>query len=133
MFITHLVLHLVVLTATVLLLARFLPSVRIKSVGAAILVAIAFSLLNFFLGWFVRFALFVPAVLTFGLLFYFVPFIVNTVMLWLTDKLIRTFSIETFGGLLTSAAVITAVSWLLQVALHAQQLRGHGPGPTRWI
>ena len=70
MFITHLVLHLVVLTATVLLLARFLPSVRIKSVGAAILVAIAFSLLNFFLGWFVRFVLFVPAVLTFGLLFY---------------------------------------------------------------
>ena len=79
------------------------------------------------------FALFVPAVLTFGLLFYLVPFIVNTVMLWLTDKLIKTFSIETFGGLLTSAAVITAVSWLLQVALHAHQLRGQGPGPTRWI
>jgi putative membrane protein len=133
MFITHLLLHLVVLTATVLLLARFLPSVRIKSVGAAILVAIAFSLLNFFLGWFVRFALFVPAVFTFGLLFYFVPFIVNTVMLWLTDKLIRTFSIETFGGLLTSAAVITAVNWLLAVALHAHQVRGQGPGPTRWI
>ena len=133
MFITHLVLHLVVLTATVLLLARFLPSVRIKSVGAAILVAIAFSLLNFFLGWFVRFALFVPAVLTLGLLFLFVPFIVNTVMLWLTDKLIKTFSIETLGGLLTSAAVITAVNWLLQVAVHAHQLRGHGPGPTRWI
>jgi len=133
MFITHLALHLVVLTATVLLLARFLPSVRIKSVGAAILVAIAFSLLNFFLGWFVRAALFVPAVFTFGLLFYFVPFIVNTVMLWLTDKLIKTFSIETLGGLLTSAAVITAVNWLLTVAVHAHQLRGHGTGPTRWI
>jgi len=133
MFITHLVLHLVVLTATVLLLARFLPSVRIKNVGAAILVAIAFSLLNFFLGWFVRAVLFVPAVLTFGLLFAFVPFIVNTFMLWLTDKLIKTFSIETLGGLLTSAAVITAVNWLLGVAVHAHQLRGHGPGPTRWI
>ena len=133
MFITHLVLHLVVLTATVLLLARFLPSVRIKSVGAAILVAIAFSLLNFFLGWFVRVVLFVPAVLTLGLLFLFVPFIVNTVMLWLTDKLIKTFSIETFGGLLTSAAVITAVNWLLQLAMHAQHLRGHAADQTRWI
>lgn len=133
MFITQLVLHLVVLTATVLLLARFLPAVRVKSVGSAILVAVVFSLLNFFLGWFIRAVLFVPAVLTLGLLFLFVPFIVNTVMLWLTDKLIRTFAIETMGGLLTSAAVITAVNWLLQVALHAQRLHGHGAGPTRWI
>jgi len=133
MFIAHLALHLVVLTATVLLLARFMPSVRVKSVGAAILVAVVFSLLNFFLGWFVRAALFVPAILTFGLLFFFVPFIVNSLMLWLTDKLIRTFAIETLGGLLTSAAVITAVNWVLEVALHAHRLHGHGPGPTRWI
>ena len=55
-----------------------------------------------------------PRVFTFGLLFLFVPFIVNTVLLWLTDKLIGTFSIETCGGLLTSAAVITLVNWLLQ-------------------
>src|SRR5437764_14543737 len=121
MFITHLVLHLVVLSATVLLLARFLPSVRVKSVGSAIVVAIAFSLLNFFLGWFVRAVLFVPAVFTLGLLFYFVPFIVNTVMLWVTDKLIKAFSIETLGGLLTSAAVITGVNWLLGVLVHAHQ------------
>ena len=62
------------------------------------------------------------------------PFIVNTVMLWLTDKLIRSFSIETFGGLLASAAVITAVNWLLHVGgARATSCGGHGPGPTRWI
>jgi putative membrane protein len=133
MFITHLVLHLVVLTATVLLLARFLPSVRVKSVGAAIVVALVFSLLNFFLGWFIRAVLFVPAVLTLGLLFLFVPFIVNAVLLWLTDKLIKSFEIESVSGWLTSAAVITAVNWLLQVVEHTQRLRGHGAGPTRWI
>jgi putative membrane protein len=133
MFITHLVLHLVVLTATVLLLARFLPSVRVKSVGAAIVVAIVFSLLNFFLGWFIRAVLFVPALFTLGLLFLFVPFIVNAVLLWLTDKLIKSFSIETVRGWLTSAAVITAVNWLLQVVVQSQHLRGQGTGPTRWI
>ena len=126
-------LHLAAITATVLLLARFLPSVKIKSVGSAIVVAIVFSLLNFFLGWLIKAVLFVPAILTLGLLFLILPFIVNAVLLWLTDKLIRSFAIETFGGLLTSAAVITAVNWLLQVAVHAHQLRGHGPGPTRWI
>src|SRR3982750_1134007 len=113
MFITQLVLHLVVLTATVLLLARFLPSVRVKSVGAAIIVAIVFSLLNFFLGWFIRAVLFVPALFTFGLLFFFVPFIVNAVLLWLTDKLIKSFSIEGVRGWLTPAAGITAVNGLL--------------------
>ena len=133
MFITQLVLHLVVLTASVLLLARFLPSVRVKSVGAAIIVAIVFSLLNFFLGWFIRAVLFVPALFTLGLLFFFVPFIVNAVLLWLTDKLIKSFSIESVRAWLTSAAVITAVNWLLQVVVHSQHLRGQGTGPTRWI
>jgi putative membrane protein len=122
-----------VLTATVLLLARFLPSVRVKSVGAAIIVAIVFSLLNFFLGWFIRAVLFVPALFTLGLLFFFVPFIVNAVLLWLTDKLIKSFSIESVRAWLTSAAVITAVNWLLQVVVQSQHLGGQGTGPTRWI
>src|SRR3954453_24203349 len=133
MFITHLVLHLVVLTATVLLLARFLPSVRVKSVGAAIVVAIVFSLLNFFLGWFIRAVLFVPALFTLGLLFLFVPFIVNAVLLWLTDKLIKTFSIESVRGWLTSAAGIPAGNSLPPGVVQIQHLRGHGTGPTRWI
>src|SRR6476660_611593 len=113
MAITHLVLHLVLLTATVLLLARFLPSVRVKSVGSAIIVAIVFSVLNVLLGWFIRAVLFVPALFTLGLLFLFVPFIVNSVLLWLTDKLIGSFAIDTFGSLLLSAAVITLVNGLL--------------------
>ena len=74
----HTILHLAAITATVLLLARFLPSVKIKSIGSAIVVAIVFSLLNFFLGWLIKAVLFVPALFTFGLLFLFIPFIINT-------------------------------------------------------
>src|SRR3954464_12483858 len=132
MFITHLVLHLVVLTATVLLLARFLPSVRVKSVGAAIVVAIVFSLLNFFLGWFIRAVLFVPALFTLGLLFFFVPFIVNAVLLWLTDKLMRAFEVQSAGGLFLSAEVITMVNWLFQYVEHIHRLGSQQhPNPTR--
>src|SRR5262245_50006557 len=130
--IIHLVLHLVLLTATVLLLARFLPSVRVKSVGSAIIVAIVFSVLNVLLGWLIRAFLFVPALLTLGLLFLFVPFIVNTVLLWLTDKLMGSFKIETLGGLLFSSAVITAVNWLFYYMVHSHRLGLHH-GPTRWI
>jgi putative membrane protein len=129
----HTLLHLGAITVTVLLLARFLPSVKVKSVGWAIVVAIVFSLLNFFFGWVIKAVLFVPALFTFGLLFLFVPFIVNAVMLWLTDKLIRSFQIDSLGGLLVSSAVITLVNGAFQYAQHSHRLGVHGAGPTRWI
>jgi len=133
MFMPALLLHLVLLTATVLLLARFLPSVRVKSIGSALVVAIVFSVLNVLLGWFIKLVLFVPAVLTFGLLFLFIPFIVNAFLLWLTDKLVKSFSIETTGGLLMSAAAITVINWLFHAIAHTQRLGMHGAGATRWI
>src|SRR5262245_17228118 len=125
------ILHLAAITATVLLLARFLPSVKIRCVGSAIVVGVVFSLLTFFLGWLLRAELFVPAILTLGLLFLFIPFIIDAVLLWLTDKLIGSFEIETMGGLLVSAAVITFVNGLFYFAVHNHGLYAHGP--TRWI
>jgi len=128
------ILHLAVLTLTVLVLARVLPSVKVRSAGSALVVAIVFSVLNFFLGWLIRVALFLPAILTLGLLFLVLPFIVNAILLWLTDKLMRSFEIDTLGGLLLSAAVITIVNGFFHVALHAHRMGlYHNPGPIRWI
>ena len=128
-------LHLAALTVTVLALARVFPaSIRVKSVGTAIVVAIVFSVLNFFLGWLLRAVLVLPALLTLGLLFLFVPFIVNTVLLWLTDKLIGAFEIKTAGALLGSAAVITLVNGAVSAAFHAHRMSYfYQPGPPRWI
>jgi putative membrane protein len=130
----HALIHLAILTLTILVLARVLPDVQIKSVGTAIVVAVVFSVLNFFLAWFIKVLLVVPGILTLGLLFLFVPFIVNTVLLWLTDKLLRTFTIASMGSLLMSAGAITAVNALLGFALRSY-VAGHmvSPGPTRWI
>ena len=128
------ILHLAALTVTVLLLARIFPSVHVRSVGSAVAVAVVFSLLNFFLGWAIRLVLVVPAILTLGLLFLIFPFVVNTILLWLTDKLLRSFEIETMGGLLASSAIITLVNGFLQVGLHAHRMGlYHNPGPVRWI
>ncbi len=127
-------LHLAVLTLTVLLLARVLPGVKVRSAGSALVVAIVFSVLNFFLGWLIRAALFLPAILTLGLLFLVLPFIVNAILLWLTDKLLRSFEIDSLGALLLSAAVITIVNGFFHVALHAHRMGlYHNPGPIRWI
>lgn len=118
----HTLVHIAILTATVLAVARFLPDVEVKGFGTAVIVSVVFSVLNFLLGWLIHVVLFVPALLTLGLLFLFIPFIVNTAMLWLTDKLIASFEIKTLRALLTSAAVITVVNWLFQAAVHSHRL-----------
>jgi putative membrane protein len=117
----HTLLHLAVLAVTVLGIARFLPDVQVRSTGTAVLVAVVFSVLNFMLGWLIGVVLFLPALLTLGLLFLFIPFIVNSVMLWLTDKLIEAFEVKSLRALLTSAGIITVVNWLFQAAMHGQR------------
>jgi uncharacterized membrane protein YvlD (DUF360 family) len=107
----HTLLHLAALAATILVLSRFLPGVRIRRISTAVVVAVVFSVLNLCLGWAIRAVLFVPALFTLGILFLFVPFIVNLVMLWLTDKLLSSFRIDTMRALVISAGIITAVNW----------------------
>jgi putative membrane protein len=130
-------LHLAVLTVTVLGLSRIFSTVKIKSVGAAVVVAVVFSVLNVLVGWLITLVvgalILVPAILTLGLLFLLIPFLVNSVLLWLTDKLIGSFEIETGGALFASAAIITLVNGLFHFANHAHQMGITGPGPTRWI
>jgi putative membrane protein len=109
--------HVAVLAVTVFLLARYLPGIRVERPSTSIVVAVVFSLINFFLGWAIKALLFVPVVLTFGLLAFFVPFLVNTAVLWLTDKVLHAFEIRDTRTLLVASGVITAVGWLLQMAV----------------
>ena len=126
--------HLALLTLTILILARALPDVQIKSAGTALVVAVVFSVLNFFLAWFLKVMLVLPAILTLGLLFLFIPFIVNTILLWLTDKVLSSFTINSTGSLLMSAGAITAVNAVLQFVLRSHvAAQAIGPGPIRWI
>jgi putative membrane protein len=131
------IVHLVLLTLTILALERLLPDVHVKSAGSAFMVAIVFSVLNFFLAWFIKVLLVVPAILTLGLLFLIFPFVVNTILLWLTDKVLRNFKIESMSSLLLSAGAITAVNALLHFGLrfYVAGHTGHpiSPGPIRWI
>jgi putative membrane protein len=146
----HTILHLAVLSLTIFGLSRWLPNVvYIRSAGTAVVVAIVFSVLNFLLGWligvFFRAVLFVPAILTLGLLFIIVPFLVNVVVLWLTDKALASFEIATTRALFLSAAVITLVnvvfySHMFQAAWVGDQdnwnrpaVQHHPTGQPRWI
>jgi len=48
-------------------------------------------------------------------------------------ELVKSFSIETTGGLLMSATAITVVNWLFHAIAQTQRMGLHGAGPTRWI
>lgn len=128
------ILHLAVLALTVFALSRLLPDIRVRSATTAVIVAIVFSVLNFFLGWLIRGLLFVPAVLTLGLLFLFIPFLVNVALLWLTDKLIASFEIQSLRGLLVIAAAITLVNAIFHGALFQSiWVEPAALGHPRWV
>ncbi len=109
--------HIGLLAATVMVLAMVLPGVRVKNWASALAVAVVFSVINWATAWLITTLLFVPVVLTFGLLLLVVPFIVNLVVLFITDLLIEPFEIKNTRALLLSAAAITVANGVFHFAL----------------
>jgi uncharacterized membrane protein YvlD (DUF360 family) len=110
-------LRLAILTATVLLCARFIQGVKVKSIPAAVGVAVVFSVLNWLLAGVLKVLFFLPAILTLGLLFLFLPLIINAILLWLTDKALHVFEIETGKAHWLMALIITLVNAATYFAL----------------
>lgn len=98
------------LSVAVFVVAKFMPGITSKGFGTAVMVAIVYSLLNFLL-FQILFFLSLPAVLfSFGLFI----FIINAILLWLTDKLIDNFKIAGFGVTIVAAFLITLLHWMLR-------------------
>jgi putative membrane protein len=118
---TNLLLHFAVLTGLVLLLAKVLPGVRINNTRGAATVALVFGILNLVVGWLVvlllKALLFLPAIITLGLAWALVPFLANTALLWLTDKLLDAFELRDTKALLLSAGAITVANVVLHAVL----------------
>lgn len=113
------IIHLAVLALTVVGVARFLPGIKLKSSLTAVWVAMVFSVVNVLLGhplsWLLHGILVLPAILTLGLVFLVIPFVVNAFVLWLTDVLIASFEITRGRTLLVASAIITVVNGLFHV------------------
>jgi putative membrane protein len=109
--------HLGVLTAVVLIASRFIAGVRVKSTPAAVLVAAVFGVANWLLGGvlstLLHIIVFLPAILTLGLLFLVVPFVVNAILLWITDKVLHVFEIENGKALALMSGLVTVALFVL--------------------
>ncbi len=98
------------LSAAVFMVGNFLPGIRIKSYGTAIIVAVVYSLINLFFGWFFVFISLPLIIITLGLF----NFVINAFMLWITDKMIDGFEIDGVGTTLVASLLISVTYALLR-------------------
>lgn len=109
-----------ILSFAVWLTAVVLPGFHIKSVGSAILVAAIFGILNFLLGW-LLFAVFTVATLGIAWLLAFITrWIINAILLLLTDRLTDHLTIDSFSwaliGSLMMSVIGTLGEWMVRAA-----------------
>jgi len=101
------------LSAAIFIVANFMPGIKIKNIWTALLVAVVYSLVNLLLGWLLRLLALPFIFITFGLF----TFVVNAVILWLTDYLVDDFEIDGLLNTLIAAFLITVINsglrWLL--------------------
>ena len=94
-------------------LASALPGVRLKSYGTAVIVALVYGLLNYFLFWLIALIAFIPMLLSLGLF----GLVINAFLLWLTDKLIDDFEIDSVRTTLIMAVLLTVGKFILRLLL----------------
>jgi putative membrane protein len=111
-YIMSLILSWLVLSLAVWVTAVVLPGFHVKSFGSAILVAAIFGVLNFFLGW-LFWVVFAIATLGIALLLAFITrWIINAILLKLTDALTDHLTIDSFGWALGGALMMSAIGTL---------------------
>ena len=96
----NLILHLLLDAAVIFGLAYLMPQIDVKNFGTAILIAVLLGLLNFFIGWLIRFPL---NLVTFFLLTGLVRIIVTALLLKLIDNFLDSFTIVGFWPALVIA------------------------------
>jgi putative membrane protein len=101
--------------------AMVLPGVHVKSFGSALVVAALFGVLNFFLGW-LFFAVFTIATLGLAWLFAFLTrWIINAILLKITDALTDHLTIDGFGWALGAALMMSVVGtvgeWVVRMVV----------------
>ena len=97
------IVHILYLGGVIMLIAHFLSGVQVKSYGTAVLVAIIYAVINFTLGTLLKLLSLPFIILTLGIFI----FLINAFLLWLTDKLLTNFKIDTFGTTFIAAVLIT--------------------------
>lgn len=114
----NLILHLLLDAAVIFGLAYFMPQVDVKNFGTAILIAVLLGLLNFVVGWVIRFPL---NLVTLFLLTGIVRIIVTAILLKLIDSFLDDFTIVGFWPALVIAIAVAVAGTLIDRSAPTQQ------------
>ena len=110
----NLILSWLILSFAVWVTGAVLPGFHVKSAKSALIVAAIFGVLNLLLGW-LLFAVFTVATLGIAWLLAFITrWIINAILLMLTDKLTDHIKIDSFGWALGGALLMSAIGTLGQ-------------------
>ncbi len=104
-----LIFHLLLLGLAVFAIAEFLPGIRLESFRTALVVGVVYSVVDVIVGSVLRFIGFPFLVISLGLFL----LLINTFLLWLTDKLIEDFEINNIQTTFFAAVLITGANVLL--------------------
>ena len=108
----------IILSVSVWVAAKVVPGVEVRGVGGAVMVAAIFGLLNWAIGW-LLFGILGVATLGLGFLLAFLTrWVVNALLLKLTDALTDKLTIRGFGPAFLAGLVMSALGtlgqWLLR-------------------
>lgn len=104
------ILQLLINAVVLLLASKIMPTVKIRSFGTAILVALVIGILNATIGTLLRFPL---NLFTLFLLSFFVRLIVLAIVIKLTDKLFSGFEVQSFTAAIILACIMAVAGSLL--------------------
>ena len=115
----NLILHLLLDAAVIFGLAYLMPQVDVKNFGTAILIAVLLGLMNFFVGWLIRFPL---NLVTFFLLTGIVRIVVTALLLKLIDNFLDSFTIAGFWPALVIALAVAVAGLLIDRSAPTQEM-----------
>ncbi|MGB7947653.1 MAG: phage holin family protein [Candidatus Binatia bacterium] len=104
-----LLLHWLISTASLLIVAYMIPGIQVSGVGTALIAAIVIGLINATLGLILKILTFPLTILTLGLFW----LVINALMLQLASSLVPGFYVAGFWSAFFGAIVLSIVSMVL--------------------
>jgi putative membrane protein len=104
-----LLLHWLISTASLLIVAYIIPGIQVSGVGTALIAAIVIGLINATLGLILKILTFPLTILTLGLFW----LVINALMLQLASSLVPGFYVSGFWTAFFGAIVLSIVSMIL--------------------
>jgi len=108
--------NLLILSVVIFAIAKLLPAIRIKSFATAVVVAVIYSVINIALELLLK-HVHLPPILNEAVVIGLVRILINAVLLWVTDMLIKDFKIKNFGWTLVASLLITLTCYLINTFL----------------